>query len=76
MYLLQKSPESCWSVNTFSAVREKGKKNNLCKCDRNTINDGDSQTSFLLIFFSEGGGTSVHRLIHIKLYVLEHENEI
>ena len=28
---------------------------------RNTINDGDSQTSLLPIF-SEGGGTSVHRL--------------
>ena len=29
---------------------------------RNTINDGDSQTSLLPIF-SDGGGTSVHRLI-------------
>ena len=28
---------------------------------RNTIKDGDSQTSLLPIF-SEGGGTSVHRL--------------
>ena len=28
---------------------------------RNKINDGDSQTS-LLVIFSEGGGTSVHRV--------------
>ena len=44
---------------------------------RNTINDGDSQTSPLPIF-TEGGGTSVHRLnritslnvFHVLLYRL------
>ena len=125
VYLLQKSPESCWSVNRpFQLSEKKTKKNSLgtdhqksyggggeflsrrnffslsnslyefflgrsmnffsfnyalreyffctlpappppisflmvrplCKCDRNTINDGDSQTSFLLIFFLREGG--------------------
>ena len=45
---------------------------------RNTINDGDSQTSPLPIFTEGGGGTSVHRLnritslkvFHVLLYRL------
>ena len=55
--------------------------NNLCKSVyRNTINDGDSQTSPLPIF-PEGRGTSVHRLrvrgqFEIKILIVLHINII
>lgn len=50
MYVLYKSPELCWSVNTFSTVR--GKSNNIYgNLYQNTINDDDSQTSFSAIIF-------------------------
>ena len=47
---MYKSPELCWSVNTFSTVR--GKSNNIYgNVYQNTINDDDSQTSFSPIIF-------------------------
>ena len=56
-----KESESCWSVNTFSTVRERTKNIIYANVYWNSINDGDSQTSPLPIF-TEGGATSVHRL--------------
>ena len=50
---MYKSPELCWSVNTFSTVRRKS--NNICgNVYQNTINDDDSQTSFSPIIFLWG----------------------
>ena len=42
--------EWCWSVNTFSTVRGKTNRIIYVSVYRNTINDGDSQTSLSLIF--------------------------
>ena len=42
--------EWCWSVNTFSTVRGKTNRIIYVNVYRNTINDGDSQTSLSLIF--------------------------
>ena len=45
---------------------------------RNTINDGDSQTSLLPIF-SEGAGTSVHRRLNWVLEIQkrdDYENQL
>ena len=61
MYMLYKSPDLCWSVNTFSTVR--GKKKIYANVYQNTINDDDSQTSSSPIIFSEGRGVSVRKLL-------------
>lgn len=42
--------EWCWSVNTFSTVRGKTNRIIYVNVYRNTINDGDPQTSLSLIF--------------------------
>ena len=42
--------EWCWSVNTLSTVRGKTNRIIYVSVYRNTINDGDSQTSLSLIF--------------------------
>ena len=56
--MLYKSPESCWSVNTFSSVRWKTKKIIYANVFWNTINYGDSQTSLSPIFLR--GGECLH----------------
>ena len=56
-----KSPQSCCSVNTFQPPEEKQQKK-YANIHRNTINDGDSQTSLFPIFFG-GEGVSVQRLL-------------
>ena len=42
----------------FNCQRQNKNKNNLCKCYRNTVNTGDTQTSLFPIFFwgEQGGG--------------------
>ena len=50
----------------FSTISERTKTLTYANVYRNTINDGDSQTSPLPIF-PEGGGTSVHRLVRLVI---------
>ena len=56
------TPELIFDLHEpFPATVNDRKKKIYANVYRNTINDGDSQTSPLPIF-PEGGGTSVHRL--------------
>ena len=71
VYALKESPVVLVCQHFFNCQMKQQQKIIYANVYRNTINDGDSQTS-LLPFFSEGGGTSVHRL---KLKT-EHGNDI
>ena len=55
------TPELFFDLHVPFQLSAKEQKLIYANVYRNTINDGDSQTSPLPLF-SEGGGTSVHRL--------------
>ena len=62
MRALKESPDVLVCQHLINCQMKQQQKIIYANVYRNTINDGDSQTSLLPIF-SEGGWTSVHRLV-------------